>query len=522
MTRLLRTLFLLSLTLSLLVSLIPAPAAPSAARAQTAESITLGVTDLPANLDPALLGDFMGWELLRHLYTGLTRQVPGTNDYELALAASHDVSQDGLTHTFTIRPDAAFNDGTPITAQTFADSIQRVLDINAAGADLLEDIGLTVAVDDEEDALLLTTARPIPYMEGLVALPPFFAVDVSDFPSGDVQRNPTSLNSNGPFILAEWDPGTHLHLQTNPDYAYGPAPLTATIILRNYTNPEDLRQAITNGDVDLTWRAIRLEDALEVTEQQTNLRLITTPSSRMWYLVLNSEFDYVDDPAVREATRLIIDRERIVTETFGELLAPAYSLLPSALGEVAPSLWEEAPDPTTAEQLLRDANYRESSFNQATYNLSTSLPGYGNRHASVTRSLVRDMRAVRVLSLSDSVNNEFAIFVEALTNGDMPAAIFAWTPPVMHPQAYLYPLLHSDGPLATTNNYASPDIDALLDEAALSGDPARYREAQRLVRETDALIPLWQDALLVVAVEGIGGVTVAPNHFLDYSLLVRE
>src|SRR5262245_49908705 len=111
----------------LLIGTLPAPA--NAADGQP-NAITIGTTDALVNLDPADAGTFASWELLTHLYTGLTRQLPGKLKYELALAASHTISADGLTHTFAIRPDAAFDDGTPITAQTFADSINRVVKLN--------------------------------------------------------------------------------------------------------------------------------------------------------------------------------------------------------------------------------------------------------------------------------------------------------------------------------------------------------------------------------------------------------
>src|SRR5689334_234612 len=100
-------------------------AAPNPAKAR--DLLTIGTLEAIPSLDPADAGDVFSWEVLTHLYTGLTRQVPGTLHYELALAASHTTSNDGLIHTFTIRPDAAFDDGTRITARTFADSINRAL-----------------------------------------------------------------------------------------------------------------------------------------------------------------------------------------------------------------------------------------------------------------------------------------------------------------------------------------------------------------------------------------------------------
>ena len=125
-----RRLFFGGLYLALAVIGLLAPLAIAPTHAQDSGSITIGVTDLPTTLDPGEAYDFIAWEVLSHLYIGLTRQIPGTLDYELALAEELQMSDDRLTYTFTLRDDAAFSDGTPITAQTFVDSINRVRDLS--------------------------------------------------------------------------------------------------------------------------------------------------------------------------------------------------------------------------------------------------------------------------------------------------------------------------------------------------------------------------------------------------------
>src|SRR5579859_2171988 len=112
-----------------------------------ASQITIGTTEILTNLDPADAGDVFSWEVLSHLYTGLTRQLPGTLRYDLALAATHTISADGLTHKFTIRPDAAFDDGTPISVRTFVDSINRTLHLQGHGGTLIAQYIKSVGVD---------------------------------------------------------------------------------------------------------------------------------------------------------------------------------------------------------------------------------------------------------------------------------------------------------------------------------------------------------------------------------------
>src|SRR5262249_28591544 len=152
------------------------------------------------SLDPADAGDVFSWEVLTHLYTGLTRQVPGTLRYELALAATHTVSDDGLIHTFTLKPGIAFNDGTPITAQSFADSITRVLRLQGKGSAVVAPYIKSAAVDSS-GALVLTLNAPVPYLEQLLALPPYFALNPADFPANQMNLTPQHLSSNGTYKL---------------------------------------------------------------------------------------------------------------------------------------------------------------------------------------------------------------------------------------------------------------------------------------------------------------------------------
>jgi len=127
---------------------------------------------------------------------------------------------DGLTHTFTIRDDAIFTDGAPITAQTFADSINRVIALDEEAYDLLDGIVTSVTVD-ENGALVFQLTRPIPYFLGLVSLPPFLPVKTSEFPANELNQFPTSLTGNGVYLLESWNPGNTITLKANPNYQYG-------------------------------------------------------------------------------------------------------------------------------------------------------------------------------------------------------------------------------------------------------------------------------------------------------------
>ncbi len=515
---------LIIVIVALSATALPLRSAQPTAYAQT-NTITIGTTDLTSTLDPAQANSFMAWEILRHLYVGLTQQVAGTNDYELALADSHTVSADGLTHTFTIKDDAAFNDGTPITAETFAYSVNRVITLDYNPNNMLEDIGLSVAVG-EEGELIFTTTRPVPYFEALVALPMFFPVDANDFPASEVNSFVASINGNGVYLLDSWDVGTSVNLVANPNYAYGDLAKTENIVLLNYASTEALRVAMVNHEVDLAWRDVLLSDADTTANENDGIKIINVPSSRMWYLILNSKYDYVDDPVVRESVMMTLDRAGIVESNFNDYLTPAYSLVPELSGEAYLPLWEAEPDVEAADQLMHDAGYRESRFNQATFFIATSQPGYGNLYAYPLALIISDTRGIEALTVTSQATGDLPSFTDALIAGDTQGAMFAWTPAVVHPDAYLRPLLHSQGQLAFNNNYENEDIDALLDRAAVETDATAqaeiYQQVQIAIQPEYVITPLWEDTLSILIWDDISGVSIEANFYLHYDQLVRE
>ncbi|MDL1885946.1 ABC transporter substrate-binding protein [Anaerolineae bacterium CFX8] len=390
---------LLAVALCIAVCVMALPRHPISVSHAQDSTITIGTTDLPLTLDPAEATTYVSWEVLSHIYTGLTRQIPSSTDYELAVAATHTVSEDGLTHTFTIRDDATFTDGTPITADTFAYSINRVITLDEEAFDLLDGIVTSVSVD-ENGALVFQLTRPIPYFLGLVSLPPFFAVKESDFPANNLNQFPTTLTGNGVYLFDSWNPGDSITLKANPDFQYGPVAKTDTIVLRRYISSFELSQALETRAIDLVWRDMLLPDAIETAQNNASFRLEHVPSARMWYVYMVRRFDYMDDPVVRESFLLGINRERVTQEYFQGYLTPAYSLVPALFSDAYNPLWQTTPDATLIDRKLRDAGYREANISRAQINLITSQSVYGDYYVDALNDLTKDFIPVRVIAIN--------------------------------------------------------------------------------------------------------------------------
>jgi peptide/nickel transport system substrate-binding protein len=510
-------------------TLLAAQAAPipAPAHARQADTITIGVTDLPGTLDPGEAYDFAAWEVLSHLYTGLTRQVPGTFEYELALARAVTVSEDKLSYTFTLRSDAAFSDGTPITAQTFVDSITRV---QALGRDASQAVtpyirSVAAAADGR---LVFTLLRPVPYFLGLLSLPPYFPVHPSLAAATAPQPVPAHLIGNGPYVLDNFQVRQQITLAANPDYTLGPQPATPVIVLKRLAKSSELREALKNHSIDLAWRALFLGDLLDV-QKVDGLKVVEVPSTRVFYAYMSHDLEPFDDPQVREAVTVLLDRQSVVNAVFQGHAAALTSLIPPEFTDAYAPIWPDVPDVARAEETLRAAAYSSRGQSRLNFAVVISQPTYGDLYVSAAAELNRaSFGKTQFIESSVSWNIDTSTFLRALERGEgqHSLVLFAWTPIVPHPDAYLHFLAHSSEPIPAHGKYASQQIDAMLDEAAVLDDAAqqgkRYAQAAQLLLRNYDLAPLWQDHLQVVARDDIGGIQIESNFLLHYDQLVRQ
>jgi ABC-type transport system substrate-binding protein len=496
------------------------------AQARRADTITIGVTDLPNTLDSGEAYDFHVWEVLSHLYTGLTRQIPGTIEYELALASAVRVSEDRLTYTFTLRDDAAFSDGTPITAQTFVDSIGRVLALKRGAADAVEPYVASV-VATTSGKLVFRLTRPVPYFLGLVSLPPYFPQYPDLAQSEQPQPFPAHLIGNGPYLLGEFRVRDQITLTVNPHYTFGPPPSTPTIILRRYPRSQDLRDALRDHEVDLAWTTLYLGHVTEL-QSVAGLRIVEQPSARVFYLTFNHNREPFDDPGARRAITLLLDRASVAQTALNGHVTPLISLVPAEFPDAYAPIWPDDNDIAQAEIALRDAGYRPRGQAQLQFEIGYSLQTYGQTYlAGVAQIVQREFGASEYVAVRLRTDIDTPTLISVLERGEAREAMFfAWTPIAPHPDAYLRPLAHSAEPIPRNGGYARPQLDTLLDDAAQLDDPAeqgaRYREVAALLLEDHDLAPIWQDHLFVVAWDDIEGILVEPNFLLHYDWLARK
>src|SRR5690606_15759213 len=208
------------------------------------------------------------------------------------LASEWDVSDDGLTYTFTLQKGVTFHDGTPMTADDVVTSLTETkADESATGA---KDLAAIEAVSSpDENTVVVTLAEPNINLLFLLTGPGGLV-----FKSGDTTDLKTAENGTGPFTLGEWIQKDSISLERYDDY-WGTPAATEEVVFHYIPDPNALVNAGLDGTLDVLTGvsaelAPQLEDDFAVTEGETTDKFI---------LAFNGKEKPLDDLRVRQALR---------------------------------------------------------------------------------------------------------------------------------------------------------------------------------------------------------------------------
>jgi len=318
-------------------------------------------------LDPAFISDAADVQFLLQVYAGLTR-LDETGEPYPSLAESWAVSDDGLTYSFRLREDLAFSDGSSLDAADVRRSWLRLLDpaTGSTAPDVLSVIAgaperLRGDISDDEvgieapdeRTLIVRLRHPAAYFPEITATPSTFVVPRRADASPDWQTADSFVGS-GPYVVDRLE-GADLVLLANDRYVAGPPPIDEVRWVADIE--ADGASAFASGQLDLvqvpafdaTWIAY---DA----DLGPNLHL--AEALTVSYFGFDATRHPFDDPLVRRAFALALDRERLVPLSEGAASEPATSLVPPAIWPDGFAGTDEA-DVDEARRLLDEAGYED-------------------------------------------------------------------------------------------------------------------------------------------------------------------
>ncbi|MES2738580.1 MAG: peptide ABC transporter substrate-binding protein [Verrucomicrobiota bacterium] len=458
----------------------------------------------PETLDPALTTDQVSMRLSTSLFEGLCR-VTQAGKPEPGMAERWDVSEDRKTYTFHLRAGTAWTNGQPVTAQDFVASWQRALD-PATGADyatLMHIIRGAKAYTEgtEKDfakvgvkavdakTLVVELENPTPYFVDLSAFVTLAPVPVATIAQhGTAWIKPANIVTNGAYLLEEWLLDDHIRLRKNPAYWDAENVKMETIEVKPVQDANTALSYFHTGQCDLMMDKGMVPPTLtQKLKQQPWFH--TGPFLGTWFIRINVTRPPFNDPRVRQAFALAVDKKRIV-EKITQLGEPtAQGIAPPGIGQGYESPEGLNYNVEEARRLLAEAGFPGGKgFPRVEY-LYIPLP--------IERNIAIELQSMWQETLGVTVNltkQEQKVWLKSMRELDYHLCRSSWVGDYNDPSTFLD--LFTTGNGNNRTGWANQKYDGLIAAAAREVDIARrngiFQQAeQTLVRDEAAVIPVY-------------------------------
>jgi oligopeptide transport system substrate-binding protein len=475
------------------------------------------------SLDPHRGEDVSGSNVQRDLYEGLIGEAP---DGELipGVAESWTISDDGKIYTFALRRNARWSNGDPVTAHDFVFGLRRGVDpatlsnysyilspiLNAddaaAGRKPPAELGVR-ALDDF--TLEITLANPTAYFLGLLTHSMAYPVHRASLEThGGEFTRPGNLVGNGAFVLAEWVVQSHIKIVRNPHYWDNARNKIDEVW---FYPTEDLNaelQRYRAGELDVTYTI----PATQLRWIRDNIpdELRITPYLGSYYYGLNTtRAPFKDQPSLRRALSLAIDRTIIAEQILGTGHIPAYGFVPPIRHyesqQMAEAAWTQAEREAEAKRL-----YAEAGFSAANPLRTEILYNTHDDHRRVAVAIAAMWK--QVLGVEATIRNqEWKVYLDT-RNQKKETQVFrmGWIGDFNDPAAFLELLRSTSG--QNDSGYANLEYDRLLAAAQSELDAGRraglLAEAERLMLADMPIVPVYFYVSMHLVKPWIGGYTV--------------
>lgn len=493
-----------------------------------------GVPDLPS-LDPAKASDSQDFTVIGLIYGGLVR-LDGDLHIVADLAESWTVSDDALTYTFTLRPDAKFSDGTPITSADVIWSLEHALDpetggwtgeyylYNIQGAqDILDGTttDLTGATAPDDQTVVLNLVQPSAYFLDQLT---FGSAKVIS--RAAVEADPTGWDqkpvSSGPFMVDQWNHTQNLILVPNPYYWQQPS--VSQITMPFIQDSETAYQLYRTGELDIMGSQQNGVPSVHIPEVQSLPDFQQTASFATRYVGFNVTIPPFDDVHVRRAFALAIDKETLANQVLGGTVVATDRILPDGIPGSELPITGLHFDAAAAQAELDAAGVTADSL--GTIKLTYGTEGDNERVVTVLQSMWRDNLGVDVQLDPLELTTFSARLNETTENPETGLQMYfsIWGADYPDPQNFLQ-LLHG-GSVFNNGHYSNSEYDALLDQADvmtgdLEGRLQLYNQAEQIAVDEVGWLPLYNPRLNVLVKPYVQGIVFTGQGLVipDYSQL---
>ena len=403
----------------------------------------------PETVDPALNSAVDGGNMILHAFETLM-SVDSENKIVPGQAESMEVSDDGLTYTFHLRKGLKWSDGTPLTANDFVYSWKRLADPNTAAPYAMDMLGyvkgykeasegnldaLGVSAPDD-DTFVVEMASPCVYFSKLITHGSMVPVQQATIEANGDQwtLTPETYISNGPLKMIEWVPGSHITFAKNENYWNADKVTVNTLKFVLMEDSNAAYSAYQTGEVSM----IKHVPTEEVPSLRGNEDFHVDPLMGTYYISFQTEKEPFNNPDVRMALSLAIDRDYVANTVMQGTYSPATNFVGPGLSDAeAGSSFEEVTrknnggdffnvtdhdaDVAKAKELLANAGYPDGA-GFPTIEYMTNDAGYHKPLAEYLQSCWKESLGINM----DIKVVEWSTFTPTRRAGDFQVARNGW------------------------------------------------------------------------------------------------
>lgn len=497
----------------------------------------------PGSLHPALSQGTHESIILDHVFEGLMKR-DENSEIVYGMAESHTVSEDGLTYTFKIRPDAKWSNGDPVTAMDFEVSWKYALDpatgsnyafqlyylegaeeyntgkgsVDAVGVKALDDTTLEVKLK-----------LPTTYFLQLCAFYTYYPVNakLQEEQGSEWSHNGDTFVSNGPFSVKAWNHDESVELVRNEGYYNKEAVKLDGV---TFYISEDLNtqwQMYQNDEIDINYDLPA--DVLGQLNAQNDPELQIVPELASYFYRFNTTEKPFNNAKVRKALTMAIDRQMIVDEVTQGGQIPAYAVVPGNIPDAVANMQDETvdfrdnggdffkEDVAEAQKLLAEG-LAEEGMTSLDFTIVYNTSENHKKVAEAIQQMWNENLGVNV-SLE---NVEMKVKVDREHKLDYQVSRAGWIGDYIDPNTFLDMFTSWNGQNDT--GWKSDQYDALIIKASEEIDPqvrmGYLHEAEALLMEDMPIMPIYYYTRGITTKPYLTGVTKAINR--DVSLIYAD
>lgn len=508
----------------------------AAAEGVRTRTLLVGNAAEPADLDPHLASVLNDQIVVNTLFEGLTilderstRALPGA-------AESWAASADGLVWTFKLRDGLRWSNGDPLTADDFVQSWRRILNpafaaenawylfalknAEAYNAKKITDATAVGFRATDARTLVLTLERPTPYLPALVSMPAWFPVNPRALAAFDgmakrstAWTRPGALVSNGAFTLAEWQPNARIVLAKNPRHRDAAQNQLERVVFFPIENPDVEERDFRAGQLHVTFNLPVTKIAAWRAQDPAQLRV--DPTLQVNFLRFNTTRPPLDDPRVRRALTLVIDRAALAKSVLQGSREPATALTPPGTGGYVARAAAKM-DIAEAKALLAAAGF-PGGRGLPVIELQARNDEIMPRIAEALQAMWQRELGFRVTI----AQLEQKTWVQNMQTGNYGISTAAWTADFPDPLTFLG--LFTKNSAYNWTGWSHADYERLLETAAATADAAQryelFQQAEALLLNEAPVTPLYFGAQTYLLHPAVKGWEPAPLIFRRYQIV---